>query len=134
MAIIVRNKFPLDTIARKAIGVDIPFNAPAVFKSNYLTRDAIKNNLVNFFSTKKGERVFNPFFGSNIHNTLFENIDPSTEQIISKTINDELKQYFPFVSVQKVNINFEDTTNSLLIGIYYVAANFGIQDEINITI
>jgi hypothetical protein len=52
MAIIVQNRFPIDSIGRKAIGVNIPFNAPAVFKSNYLTRDAIKNNLINFFSTK----------------------------------------------------------------------------------
>ena len=44
MAIIVQNRFPIDSIDRKAIGVDIPFNAPAVFKSNYLTRNAIKNN------------------------------------------------------------------------------------------
>ncbi len=44
MAIIVNNKFPIDSIARKAVGVDIPFNGTAVFKSNYLTRDAIQNN------------------------------------------------------------------------------------------
>ncbi len=61
--------------ADKAVGVNIPFNAPAVFQSNYLTREAIKNNLTNFFSTKQGERVFNPFFGSTIQTVLFENIN-----------------------------------------------------------
>lgn len=132
MAIVVNNKFPIDNIARKAVGVNIPFNAPAVFKSNYLTRDAIKNNLINFFSTKKGERVFNPFFGSAIQTILFENIDPDTIKVIRKIINDELSQYFPFVSLQNLTVNFEDTTNSLFIGITYVATNFGIEDEINI--
>ena len=132
MAIIVNNKFPIDSIARKAVGVNIPFNAPAVFQSNYLTREAIKNNLTNFFSTKQGERVFNPFFGSAIQNILFENISAASPQLIKKVINDELKQYFPFVGVKDVVVNFEDTTNSLFISIKYVATNFGIEDEINI--
>jgi len=132
MAIIVNNKFPLDTVGRKAIGVNIPFNAPSVFKSNYVTREAIQNNLINFFSTKKGERVFNPFFGSAIQNILFENISAASPQLIKKVINDELKQYFPFVGVKDVVVNFEDTTNSLFISIKYVATNFGIEDEINI--
>ena len=132
MAIIVNNKFPIDSIARKAVGVNIPFNAPAVFQSNYVTRDAIKNNLTNFFSTRKGERVFNPFFGSAVQNILFENIDAVSSQTIKQIIKDELNRYFPFVNLKELNVNFEDTSNSLFIGITYVAANFGIEDEINL--
>lgn len=132
MAIIVNNKFPIDSIARKAVGVNIPFNAPAVFQSNYVTRDAIKNNLINFFSTRKGERVFNPFFGSAVQNILFENIDAVSSQTIKQIIKDELNRYFPFVNLKELNVNFEDTSNSLFIGITYVAANFGIEDEINL--
>lgn len=132
MAIIVNNKFPVDNIARKAVGVNIPFNAPAVFQSNYVTRDAIKNNLINFFSTRKGERVFNPFFGSAVQNILFENIDPVSIETIRQIIKDELGRYFPFVSLKELTVNFEDTSNSLFIGITYVATNFGIEDEINL--
>lgn len=132
MAIIVNNKFPVDNIARKAVGVNIPFNAPAVFQSNYVTRDAIKNNLINFFSTKKGERVFNPFFGSTVQNILFENIDPVSIETIRQIIKDELGRYFPFVSLKELTVNFEDTSNSLFIGITYVATNFGIEDQINL--
>ena len=35
--------FPIDVNPNKAVGVDIPFNGSAVFKSNYLTKDAIKS-------------------------------------------------------------------------------------------
>jgi hypothetical protein len=72
MAFIVRNKFPIDTQLQKAVGVNLPFSGRAVFTSNYLTRDAIRNNLINFFSTRKGERVMNPLFGSIIQQTVFE--------------------------------------------------------------
>jgi phage baseplate assembly protein W len=134
MAIIVQNRFPNDSIDRKAIGVNIPFNAPAVFESNYLTRNAIRNNLTNFFSTDKGERVFNPFFGSGLKKQVFENIDTSTIDFIGKFIKDEINQYFPFVGISQILVLPNEDTNTITITIKYQAQNFGIQDEINITL
>jgi phage baseplate assembly protein W len=134
MAIIVQNRFPNDSVDRTAIGVDIPFNAPAVFKSNYLTRNAIKNNLVNFFSTDQGERVFNPFFGSGIKQVVFENIDSLTEDYLTKILSEEIYNYFPFVSIQQIDVQINEDSNSISITMKYQVENFGIQDEINITI
>jgi phage baseplate assembly protein W len=134
MAIIVQNRFPNDSIDRKAIGVNIPFNAPAVFESNYLTRDAIKNNLINFFSTDQGERVFNPYFGSGLNKLLFENINNITTDFIAKFMKDEINQYFPFVGVQQIIVAPNEDTNTIVITLKYQATNFGIQDEINITL
>ena len=51
MAQRIANKFPLDTQARKAIGVAIPFTNRAVFTSNYTTKDQIKSNLINYLYT-----------------------------------------------------------------------------------
>jgi phage baseplate assembly protein W len=132
MAIIVQNRFPIDSIDRKAIGVNIPFNAPAVFKSNYLTRDAVKNNLINFFSTNPGERVFNPFFGSGLQKYVFENISSLTNDFIKKFITDEINQYFPFVQVAQITTTISEDTNTIQINLQYQVVNFGIQDEINI--
>jgi phage baseplate assembly protein W len=134
MAIIVQNRFPNDSIDRKAIGVNIPFNAPAVFESNYLTRNAIRNNLMNFFSTNQGERVFNPYFGSGLSKLVFENIDNITTDFITKFIKDEINQYFPFVGVQQLIVSPNEDTNTITITLKYQATNFGIQDEINITL
>ena len=132
MAIIVQNRFPIDSIDRKAIGVNIPFNAPAVFKSNYLTRDAVKNNLINFFSTNPGEGVFNPFFGSGLQKYVFENISSVTNDFIKKFITDEINQYFPFVQVAQLTTTISEDTNTIQINLQYQVVNFGIQDEINI--
>jgi phage baseplate assembly protein W len=132
MAIIVQNRFPIDSVDRKAIGVNIPFNAPAVFKSNYLTRDAIRNNLINFFSTDPGERVFNPFFGSGLKKYVFENLDSVTNDFIKKLVVDETNKYFPFVSVAQVTTIISEDTNSIKINLKYQVINNGIQDEINI--
>jgi phage baseplate assembly protein W len=135
MAVIVQNRFPIDSIDRKAIGVNIPFNAPAVFESNYLTRNAIKNNLINFFSTNPGERVFNPFFGSGLNNLInMKFLDTLDIAYVEKFIKDEINQFFPFVVVEQVNVSVNKENNQLIITMKYQVLNFGIQDEINITL
>ena len=134
MAIIVRNRFPVDLLAEKAVGVDLPFNGPAVFKSNYLTREAIKYNLINFFSTTPGERVFNPFFGSQLKSIVFQGLNNVTKDSVFFIIKNELQNAFTFV--QLVNIDYvpNEDFNTLTITITYQVANFGINDTINITI
>ena len=134
MAIIVRNKFPVDTQAQKAVGLDLPFNAPAVFKSNYFTRDAIKYNLINFYSTKRGERVMNPLFGSRLQNLVFNNITEITDDSIRAIITDETNNYFPFVTLADINIQKQEDNNQYIITITYQVANFGINDTITVTI
>jgi phage baseplate assembly protein W len=134
MAIIVRNRFPVDLAAEKAVGVDLPFNGPAVFKSNYLTRDAIKYNLINFFSTTPGERVFNPFFGSQLKRVVFQGLDNVTKDSVLFIINEEIKNVFPFVQVQNVDYLPDEDYNTLTLTITYQVANFGISDNINITV
>jgi phage baseplate assembly protein W len=134
MAIIVRNRFPVDLAAEKAVGVDLPFNGPAVFKSNYLTRDAIKYNLINFFSTTPGERVFNPFFGSQLKSIIFQGLDNVTKDNVLFIISNELRNAFPFVQVQNIDYIPNEDFNTLTITITYQVANFGINDTINVTV
>ena len=134
MAFIVRNKFPIDTQLQKAVGVNLPFSGRAVFTSNYLTRDAIRNNLINFFSTRKGERVMNPLFGSIIQQTVFENLTKDIDTTLKTIIGDEINKYFNFVTVQSINVVPNQDFNQLNIDITYSVANFGINDNITVTI
>ena len=62
MARIINSKYPIDSIARKAVGVSLPFNGPAVFNPTFTTREQTKSNLINYLLTNLGERVFNPNF------------------------------------------------------------------------
>ena len=77
--------YPIDLNASKAVGVDIPFNSNAVFKSNYLTKDAIKNNLINFFLTNPGERYLNPTFGGGLRAFIFEQITSDNLDFLRET-------------------------------------------------
>jgi len=68
-------KFPNDSRPRVGIGVDIPFIAGGVFTPNYQTKEAIKNNLINYFLTNPGERPGNPTFGGGLRGFIFEHMN-----------------------------------------------------------
>ena len=74
MAFGAKKIFPIDTKPGTAVGVAIPFNAPAVFFQTYTTKDAIRNNILNFLLTNKNERYLNNNFGANIRALIFEQI------------------------------------------------------------
>jgi len=135
MAYRINNKFPSDAQGnRRAIGVSLPFNGNAVFNSTYTTKDQIKSNLINYFLTNKGERVFNPFFGANLRLRLFEQITDSNINLLKKQIEDDIKKFFPFVKIQSIDINKETDNNSYNLIINYEIVNHGVNDYININI
>ena len=46
--------------------------------------EIIKQDLLNQFNTRKGERVMNPMFGSIIWDLIYEPLTPDVKQLISK--------------------------------------------------
>lgn len=133
MAYRIPNKNPIDVGSRVAIGVSIPFNAPQVFTQTYTTQDQIRSNIINYILTDKGERIFNPNFGSNIRKSIFENITPNLLKNLETTLNDDLSSYFSNVDFANVKITPNYDENSISIEIKYSLYNGPIND-INITL
>ena len=133
MAYRVPNKNPIDVGLRVAIGVSLPFNVPQVFTQTYTTQEQIKFNIINYVLTDRGERVFNPTFGSNIRASVFENITPTLLQNLQITLQDDLKMNFPSVNFYKIEITPNYDTNVINIAIYYSVYNNPVT-EINITL
>ena len=96
MAFGAKKIFPIDQRPGTAVGVSIPFNAPNVFSSTYTTKDAIRNNLLNFFLTNQGERYLNPNFGSNLRALLFEQITTGRIEFLQQNIQTLIAKYFSF--------------------------------------
>jgi len=134
MAFEVKRIDPLDLQPRKAVGVEIPFSAKNVFPSNYQTKDAIKNNLINFFLTNRGERYLNPTFGSSLREKLFEQINSNTESDIEGVVDTALEVYFP--RVQKIDMQVNSNPDNNLISFYlsYRISDTNIEDELLINI
>ena len=130
MAFEVKKIDPLDLQPRKAIGVDLPFSAKAVFNQTYQTKDAIKANLVNYFLTNKGERYLNPNFGSNIRKVIFDNITEEQLDTIEAIVGSDIDRYFPRVKPTKISVTAQPDTNIVTLFVSYTIADTYINDEI----
>jgi phage baseplate assembly protein W len=133
MAFGAKKIFPIDFKPGTAVGVGLPFNAPAVFNSTYTTKDAIKYNLLNYFLTNKTERYLNPNFGGNLRAFIFQQITNGNIEGLKSDIQSQLKTYFPNINVDSLNIDFITDENQISVALTYNIINTGISDNINIT-
>ena len=133
MAFGAKKIFPLDTKPGTAIGVSLPFNAPAVFFSTYTTKDAIRNNLINFLLTNKTERFLNIDFGANLRQFIFEQITTNNLNNLKDSIQQLINYYFPNIKIEKLDILQYQDTNEIEITITYSIIDTGINDQVQIT-
>jgi phage baseplate assembly protein W len=133
MAFGAKQIFPNDTRARVAIGVDLPLNGEVAFRSNYQTKDAIKNNLINYFLTNPGERPGNPEFGAGLREYIFTQITDDNLDFLKEDIQDKLATYFPRVVVEAVEVTADHDRNIIKVSIKYFIANTDINDTVELS-
>lgn len=133
MAFGAKRIFPIDQKPGTAVGVSIPFNAPAVFNSTYTTKDAIRNNLLNFFLTNQTERYLNNQFGANLRAFIFEQINSDNLDSLKENIQSLISQYFANIRVDKLDILQYPDYNEINVQLFYSIINTGITDQVEIT-
>lgn len=126
-------------MASKYININYPFkNSPEGFflDMTSTTVDAVKADLQHLLLTEKGERFYNPDFGTNLKKFLF---DPSDEKNISD-IENELKitvdKYLPGLLITKVEIYPEDDQRGVVLKVSFKISDgiFNSDDFIEIKI
>jgi phage baseplate assembly protein W len=132
MAFDAQQIFPIDFNKSAAVGIDIPFNAPGVFRPNYTTAAAIKNNLINFFLTNPGERPLNPSFGGGLRAFIFEQIATSNLEFLRENIESQLTNIFPSVSIGNLDILQQEDLNTITVSLTYDIINTNISDTLEI--
>ena len=132
MAFGAKKIFPIDTKPSVAVGISIPFNGDAVFNSTYTTKDAIRNNLINFFLTNPGERYLNVLFGGGLRAFIFEQITAGNLDFLKEDIQSKLTLYFPSIVVSSLEITSETDQNQVFVNLYYNIKDTGITDQIEI--
>jgi phage baseplate assembly protein W len=132
MAFGAQKIFPIDTKPGTAVGTSLNFNNPGVFQSTYLTKDAIKNNLINFFLTNTTERYLNPIFGGNLRKYIFEQINANTTEFLKEDIQTQLNLFFPNVIVGALDIVEYPDYNQIVVTLKYTIADTNISDQLDI--
>jgi len=133
MAFGAQRIFPNDQRPSVAIGFNLPMNEGGVFTPNYQTKEAIKNNLINYFLTNPGERPGNPTFGAGLRAFIFTQIDSQDFDYIKDDIQGKLKDYFPNVIVNEVSVTPARGENTIQINITYNVADTNINDALTLS-
>ena len=127
-----RQIYPNDLNPGRAIGVNLPLNGNAVFTPNYQTKDAIKNNLINYLLTNKGERPGNPEFGAGLRNFIFTQLVQDNLDYLKEDVQQKIAQQFSNINLEKINVLQNTTNSTVTVEIFYSIPNTGINDQLEL--
>jgi|TARA_B100000767_G_C19265814_1_gene329158 phage baseplate assembly protein W len=122
---------PIDFKKDVAVGVKLPFGKPnGLFSLSYTTEEQAVSNLKNLLLTRKGERPFQPLFGSDVYSQLFENIDLNLSDRISETLSKDIKFWLPYIVIDNIDIETEPDRNFVRIKLRFRVTEQGANREI----
>jgi phage baseplate assembly protein W len=81
-----------------------------------------KQDLINYFNIRKGQKLMQPGFGTIIWDMLFEPLDEATQQTISQDIK-RIVGYDPRLRVGQVAVSQQDTGFLVQLTLSYVPNN-----------
>ena len=84
--------------------------------------DLVKQDIINHFYIRKGEKLENPEFGTVIWDMLFEQFTEDVKQIIAKDVEDIIN-YDPRIAVNEVQIDSTDQGIRIQADIVYIPFN-----------
>ena len=97
--------------------INITFKKHPVTDDLVVSRDAsaIKQAIVNLLLTNKGERPFNPSYGSDVREYLFEPLDYGTAAQVKLSIETTLEEFEPRIQILSLDVwpNFNDNAFSV---------------------
>jgi hypothetical protein len=109
MAYELSKKIVIDTeeFNNFAVGITLPIQRgeTGYFRQSFQTFEQVKSNIKNLLLTKKGERMFQPDFGSGIHGLLFNPATEKFEEDVENTINRALEKWLPYVIVEDIDVD-----------------------------
>lgn len=123
---------PLDLKKNKAIGVQLPLGGDPLFKLSYTTEEQAISNLKNLLLTRKGERPFQPLFGSDIYSLLFEQISENVNTELEDSLREDIKFWLPYIIVDDVEVNSKEDFNRIDISLQVRVTETGANTQITI--
>lgn len=97
---------PIDLLPDVAVGVKLPFvrNDGGLFQLSYSTEEQAISNLKNLILTRRGERVLQPLFGTNLQDSLFEQNDVLLKDSIETNIIEAVEFWLPYISIRELKV------------------------------
>ena len=90
----------------------------------------VKQDLINHFYIRKGEKLENPEFGTVIWDMLFEPFTPEVKEIIAKDV-ETIINYDPRFAVTEINIDSTDQGMRIQADLVYIPFNINERMTLN---
>ena len=91
--------------------------------------ELVKQDLLNHFNIRKGEKLENPSFGTNIWQYIFDSLDDQTRQAITDDVQNVIN-YDPRVTLDQLAVEDYEHGIQITIGVVYVG--YGIGESMNL--
>ena len=91
-------------------------------KYRYTDFEVAKQDLINYFNIRKGEKLMQPAFGTIIWQMLFEPLNEDTQQIITQDVT-KIVSYDPRLAVGQVAVKQQENGFLIELTLAYVPTN-----------
>ena len=95
---------PLDLQKNVGVGIPLPIGGAPIFDTTFTTEEQAISNLKNLLLTRKGERPFQPLFGTMVPSFLFENITTKLLDKLKQGLQKDIEFWLPYINISSVNI------------------------------
>jgi len=121
----------LDLQPDVAIGVMLPFGKPkGLFQLSYTTEQQAVSNLKSLLLTRKGERVFQPNFGSDVYSLMFENINSDLSSTLDESLREDIEYWLPYIIIDDIAIEVIEDRNYVRIELSFRVTQNGANEQI----
>jgi uncharacterized protein len=99
------------------VGIEFPLDhsVQGFFRKTKTIRQQVKSNIRNLLLTEKGERLFQPNFGSNLKSLLFEQITSESLLNVENSIREAITTWLPYVILNNVLVIQDDRNPNLVL-------------------
>ena len=125
---------PLDLKRNKAIGVKLPLGGDPLFSLSYTTEEQAISNLKNLILTRKGERPFQPTFGTDVYSLLFEQVSEQLSSDLEESLRNDIQYWLPYIIIDEINIITNEDYNRIDISLKVKVTEQGANVVINVMI
>jgi phage baseplate assembly protein W len=107
-----------------------------LFAMNKNMKDAVKTELLMLLLTERGERWYNPDYGTSLRKFLFEMGDQITDDLIVDDIKSSVSKFLPRITVSTIGVEPINNNTRLIITIKFTYGQgyFSGEDEVKVTI
>ena len=124
---------PLDFEKDVAIGITLPFGKnKGLFSLSYTTEEQAISNLKNLLLTRKGERLFQPEFGSSVYSLMFEQMDADLGSELEVQMREDIGDWLPYIVIDKLVVTPDFDRNYVNISLDFKVTEQGANQQITI--